>query len=166
MTWVLFPGPTWRWKEKEDAISCLWPPHACCCKHTMVYMCAQTHTHVHIITIMIIIIFCLFVFWDRVFLHSPGCPGTHSVDQAGLELRNPPASASQVLGLKACATTTGQTPPLPSYYNYYILLDYKYYCAHMHVEVRTTLWHSSSHGFWRLNSGHRLALSGGKCTSE
>jgi hypothetical protein len=27
------------------------------------------------------------------------------VDQAGLELRNPPASASQVLGLKVCATT-------------------------------------------------------------
>ncbi|GAB1285580.1 RAS protein activator-like 2 [Apodemus speciosus] len=37
---------------------------------------------------------------DRVSLCSPGCPGTHSVDQAGLELRNPPASASQVLGLK------------------------------------------------------------------
>jgi hypothetical protein len=33
-------------------------------------------------------------------LFSPGCPGTHSVDQAGLELRNPPASASQVLGSK------------------------------------------------------------------
>jgi hypothetical protein len=33
----------------------------------------------------------------------PGCPGTLSVDQAGLKLRNPPASASasQVLGLKA-----------------------------------------------------------------
>ncbi|GAB1296956.1 Predicted gene 11032 [Apodemus speciosus] len=31
---------------------------------------------------------------------------THFVDQAGLELRNPPASASQVLGLKACTTTT------------------------------------------------------------
>ena len=29
------------------------------------------------------------------------------VDQAGLELRNPPASASRVLGLKACATTPG-----------------------------------------------------------
>jgi hypothetical protein len=29
----------------------------------------------------------------------------NSVDQAGLELRNPPASASQVLGLKAFATT-------------------------------------------------------------
>jgi hypothetical protein len=38
----------------------------------------------------------LFVFGffrDSVSLCSPGCPGTHSVDQAGLELRNPPASA-------------------------------------------------------------------------
>jgi hypothetical protein len=48
-----------------------------------------------------------FVFRDRVSLYSPGCPGTHSVDQAGLELRNPPASASPVLGLKACATMPG-----------------------------------------------------------
>jgi hypothetical protein len=47
---------------------------------------------------------CLFV-RDRVSLS--GCPGTHSVDQAGLELRNPPASASLVLGLKVCATTPG-----------------------------------------------------------
>jgi hypothetical protein len=53
--------------------------------------------------------FCLFVFCfffrDRVSLYSPGCPGTHFVGQAGLELRNPLTSASQVLGLKACATT-------------------------------------------------------------
>jgi hypothetical protein len=47
-------------------------------------------------------------FPDRIFLCSPGCPGTHFVDQAGLELRNPPASASQVLGLKMCATTPGK----------------------------------------------------------
>ena len=46
---------------------------------------------------------CLF-FRDRVSLYSSGYPGTHSVDQAGLELRNSPASASQVLELKACAT--------------------------------------------------------------
>jgi hypothetical protein len=48
------------------------------------------------------------VFRDRVSLCSPGCPGTHSVDQAGLELRNPPTKcylAFQVLGLKVCATT-------------------------------------------------------------
>ncbi|GAB1303436.1 Vomeronasal 2, receptor 29 [Apodemus speciosus] len=35
-----------------------------------------------------------------VSLCSPGYPGTHILDQAGLEIRNPPASASQVLGLK------------------------------------------------------------------
>jgi hypothetical protein len=49
----------------------------------------------------------ILVFRDRVSLYSPGCPGTHFVDQAGLELRNLPASASRVLGLKACATTPG-----------------------------------------------------------
>jgi hypothetical protein len=51
--------------------------------------------------------FFVFVFRDRVSLYSPGCPGTHFVDQADLELRNPPASASRVLGLKACATMPG-----------------------------------------------------------
>jgi hypothetical protein len=40
---------------------------------------------------------------DRVSLCSPGCPRTHFVDHAGL--RNPSASASQDLGLKACAPT-------------------------------------------------------------
>jgi hypothetical protein len=49
--------------------------------------------------------FFFLVFRDRVSLCSPGCPGPHSVDQAGLELRDPPASASRVLGSKACATT-------------------------------------------------------------
>ena len=50
-------------------------------------------------------VFFFFWFFETGFLCSPGCPGTHFVDQAGLELRNPPVSASQVLGLKACATT-------------------------------------------------------------
>jgi hypothetical protein len=45
--------------------------------------------------------FLFFFFGDRVSLYSPGCPGIHFVDQAGLELRNLPASASRVLGLKA-----------------------------------------------------------------
>jgi hypothetical protein len=44
------------------------------------------------------------------------CPGTHSVDQAGLELRNPPASASHVLGLKTCATTAWLTKQLLTKY--------------------------------------------------
>jgi hypothetical protein len=42
-----------------------------------------------------IFFFFFLVFRDRVSLYSPGCPGTHSVDQAGLKLRNPPASASR-----------------------------------------------------------------------
>ncbi|GAB1291458.1 DENN domain-containing protein 5B [Apodemus speciosus] len=37
---------------------------------------------------------------ELVSLCSPGCPGTHSVDQADLELRNPPASASPSAGIK------------------------------------------------------------------
>jgi hypothetical protein len=49
-------------------------------------------------TFFVVVLFC---FRDRVSLCSPGCPGTHSVDQAGLEVRNLPASASRVLGLKA-----------------------------------------------------------------
>jgi hypothetical protein len=56
--------------------------------------------------------FVLFCFRDRVSLYSPGCPGTHSVDQAGLELRNLPASASQMLQLKACTT---MPPPCPAH---------------------------------------------------
>jgi hypothetical protein len=45
-------------------------------------------------------------FWRQGFpLCSYGCPGIHFVEQAGLELRNLPASASQVLGLKASTTT-------------------------------------------------------------
>jgi len=34
------------------------------------------------------------VFQDMVSLHSSGCPGSCSVDQAGLQLRDLPASAS------------------------------------------------------------------------
>ena len=52
---------------------------------------------------------CLFVFQDRVSLCSPSCPGTHSVGQADLELRNSPASASQVLSLQAYTTTAWQS---------------------------------------------------------
>ena len=57
-----------------------------------------------------IIFFIYLFFWffrDRVSLYSPGCPGTHFVDQAGLELRNPPASASLSSGIKGVRHYTG-----------------------------------------------------------
>jgi hypothetical protein len=52
------------------------------------------------------ILFC-FVFWffqDRVSLCSPGCPGTHFVDQAGLKFRNLPACLPSA-GIKDVVST-------------------------------------------------------------
>ena len=44
------------------------------------------------------VLFCFVLFQDRVSLCRSGCPGTHCVYQTGLELRNLPAFAFQVLG--------------------------------------------------------------------
>ena len=53
---------------------------------------------------------CWLIGWlfsqNRVSLCRPVCPGTHSVNQASLELRDLPASVSQVLRPKTCTTTT------------------------------------------------------------
>jgi hypothetical protein len=40
-----------------------------------------------------IFIYLLFFKTGFLCMDGPGCPGTHSVDQASLELRNPPAFA-------------------------------------------------------------------------
>jgi hypothetical protein len=66
-----------------------------------------THLDIHMrlevdfrsLLLSIYIFVCLLVLY-RVSLYSPGCPGTHFIDQAGFKLRNPPASTSRVLGLK------------------------------------------------------------------
>jgi hypothetical protein len=70
-------------------------------------------------------------FGDRVSLCNPGCLGTHSVDQAVLELRYLPASASQVLGLKACATSPG----FFSYLIYFILFYFFTYSLYIPLTV-------------------------------
>lgn len=44
-----------------------------------------------------------FFFKTRVCLCSPSCPGTSSVDQAGLKFRDPPTSSLEALGLEVCA---------------------------------------------------------------
>jgi hypothetical protein len=54
-------------------------------------MAAQPATGICLFPLHYAWLLCLFfvlVFQDRVSLYSPGCLGTHSVDQAGLELRN------------------------------------------------------------------------------
>jgi hypothetical protein len=73
-----------------------------------VLLTAEPSLQPHCLSFFFFFLVCLFVcFRDRVSLCSPGCPGAHFVDQADLELRNPPASASGVLGLKVCATIPG-----------------------------------------------------------
>ncbi|EDL38424.1 mCG148344 [Mus musculus] len=97
------------WKCKLNKPNLLFGHDACAGIETLtnsrVMLPFSTFTHSESKS-MFWFLFVCFVFQDRVSLYSPGCPGTHFVDQAGLELRNPPASASQVLGLKACAATT------------------------------------------------------------
>jgi hypothetical protein len=80
--------------------------------HMHIMSTHKTHT-AHACPWSLFSFFFFLVFQDRVSVYSPGCPGTHFVDQADLKLRNPPASASQVLGLKACATQTFLKPHLP-----------------------------------------------------
>jgi hypothetical protein len=62
-----------------------------------------------------VMLFCFVLFcfvWYKVSPYSPGCPGSCYVVEADLEFRDPPASTSCVLGLKACATTPGILPSL------------------------------------------------------
>ena len=70
---------------------------------------------------------CLFVFsffflQDRVSLCSPGCPRTHSVDQAGLKLTEIPLSPPPECGDERCAP-----PPLDDLvlflFSFYLLRD-------------------------------------------
>jgi hypothetical protein len=50
------------------------------------------------IIIIIIIIIIILVSRNRVSLYSLGSLGTHSIEQAGLKLKGPLSSASQMLG--------------------------------------------------------------------
>jgi hypothetical protein len=55
----------------------------------------RIYTYIFVVVVVLFCFLLLFCFFqDRVSLWSPGCPGTHFVDQAGLKLRNQPASAS------------------------------------------------------------------------
>jgi hypothetical protein len=91
--------------------------------------------------------FFLLVFWDRVSLCSPGCPGTHSVDQAGFKLRNLPASASQVLGSKACATKPGNVQFLS--FNVYEVLSKESDYQPGDKETNLDYWSGSVQSTWR-----------------
>ena len=70
------------------------------------YICVCIYLSIYLLidlSIYLSIYACISDFQDSFSLCSPGCPGTHSVNQVGLEFRDPPASAFQVLVVKACA---------------------------------------------------------------
>jgi hypothetical protein len=76
--------------------------------HIHTHTDTQTHTDTHIVCSRrwpgggkaSAFFFFFLVFRDRVSLCSFGCPETHSVDQASLELRNPLVSVSPSAGIK------------------------------------------------------------------
>lgn len=47
--------------------------------------------------VVVMLLMMIWFFWNRVFLCSLGRPGTSYVDQANLELRDPPIPATRVL---------------------------------------------------------------------
>ena len=51
------------------------------------------------------LVFCFVLFCFVLFFETGFFCIALAIDQAGLELKNPPASAFQVLGLKVCPTT-------------------------------------------------------------
>jgi hypothetical protein len=57
----------------------------------------HTHTHTHIHTLIYhksnVYSFFVYLFLRQAFLCSPGCSGTHSVDQDGLKRKHSPVSA-------------------------------------------------------------------------
>jgi hypothetical protein len=89
----------------------------------------STEPPLYPIRVFLVFVFFFLVFRDRFSLYSPGCPGTHFVNQAGLKLRNPPDFASRVLGLKVCATTPGQMYFLIIYFLLYFWFLREVFCV-------------------------------------
>ena len=107
-------------------------------------------------------------FLDRVSLCSPGCPGTHSVDQSGL--RNPPASASWVLGLKACATTAQSSAFIFNEYTQPVSISAAICSPHKankHMGLALTLWWRNAR-MWQVYTLQYLIyiISGGETRSQ
>jgi hypothetical protein len=103
--------------------------------------------------------FVLFCFVLFCFVLETLCsPGTHSEDQAGLELWNPPASASQVLGLQACATTAR---PTVSFLNSFVFvcLCVVYACVSSHWSWYTHSCVYCMHMWAHLEAGTLTLMS-------
>jgi hypothetical protein len=63
------------------------------------------------------------------------------VDQAGLKLRNMPVSASQLLGLKACATTA---LPISLFYSLILVSSFLFFFTH----CKSNFCYPYIHEYW------------------
>lgn len=91
---------------------------------------------------LLILAFNLFIFsGDKVSVHSSGI---HYVEQADLKLKDP--SASQVLTLKACATTTDIS------FFLFLIVHFINVCACVEVRTASGRWFSPPCRLWRLKS--------------
>jgi hypothetical protein len=104
--WVVFGGQSTSYRSRLFLFFQYVVPGQANSGHQASVLTATKKSHWPVYFIYLFYLFvCFVLFRNRVFLCISGCPGTHSVDQAVLELRNLPASTSQMLGLKAYTTT-------------------------------------------------------------
>jgi hypothetical protein len=69
--------------------------------------------------------FFLFFYWDEGPLWSPGCPGTHYVDPAGLELRGLPDAVSPECWGQMCAPQPSCHTPEMALVGYFVRMNGK-----------------------------------------
>ena len=80
--------PGWPWTQLNPFLSAVWcviPGLFACLLFVVVFLLFQQFFS-SFFFLFVCLFVCLLLFWDRVTLCSPWCPGTHSVDQAGLKL--------------------------------------------------------------------------------
>lgn len=89
----------------------------------------------------------LLVFWDRVSMYSPGCPGTRPIEQTDLKLRDLPASASSA-GIKGvdhyCLATEDFFKKI-------------YFYFHFHRNVFVIWQYIVCGSWWRPERGHQIS---------
>ena len=101
----------------------------------------------------------LFVCLDRVLLCTRSCPGTQCEGQAGLKLRDSPASNSWELGLKAGTITPDWNTNLSHALEILFALGYVPYRSSFRSSTTQTLWEPATLTKW--TNLHWLYLGGG-----
>lgn len=104
-SWVHAPSQCLRGRRKRNRSSdpawFIWDPLTLSLKTLII-----SQSHFRKLNVFVVVFICLlFVFQGCISLCSPGYPRTLFEDQADLKSGDRPASAFQVLGLKAWATT-------------------------------------------------------------